>query len=246
MSQQADRTPEAGRIVVLSYNICHGEGADGRIDLERTAAVIRAAAPDVAMLQEVDRCTERSRGVDQARALAGLAGLHASYGASMPFQGGAYGNAILSRSPPAAAPRCVPLPGDEPRCALIVSLETAAGRFRAAATHLDLNPARQLEAAARLVPLAREDPDRPMLLAGDMNAPPGGPVLNSLERAWTRISGAGLLPTFPASAPADAIDHILCRPAGRWKAVDIRVLDAAAASDHRPLLAVLELLPPGP
>ena len=31
----------------------------------------------------------------------------------------------------------------------------------------------------------------------------------------------------------------MCRPADRWKVVEVRVLDEAVASDHRPVLAVL-------
>ena len=57
--------PGATRLRVLSYNIHHGEGLDGRIDLERIASVIRASEADLVALQEVDQSTERSGGVDQ-------------------------------------------------------------------------------------------------------------------------------------------------------------------------------------
>ena len=39
---------------VLAYNIRHGEGTDRELDLERVAAVIRAARADIVTLQEVD------------------------------------------------------------------------------------------------------------------------------------------------------------------------------------------------
>mgnify|MGYP000435192757 CR=1 FL=1 len=39
------------------------------------------------------------------------------------------------------------------------------------------------------------------------------------------------------------IDFILVRPAERWKAIEVRVLDEAVASDHRAIFAVLEILP---
>jgi endonuclease/exonuclease/phosphatase family metal-dependent hydrolase len=45
------------RITVLSYNIHHGEGMDGKIDLERIAKVITSVSPDFVALQEVDRRT---------------------------------------------------------------------------------------------------------------------------------------------------------------------------------------------
>ena len=40
---------------VMTYNIHHGEGTDGRIDLERIAKVIRDAKPDLVALQEVEK-----------------------------------------------------------------------------------------------------------------------------------------------------------------------------------------------
>ena len=45
---------------MLSYNIHHGEGTDGKLDLARIAAVIKAAKPDLVVLQEVDRNTTRT------------------------------------------------------------------------------------------------------------------------------------------------------------------------------------------
>jgi endonuclease/exonuclease/phosphatase family metal-dependent hydrolase len=47
----------------------------------------------------------------------------------------------------------------------------------------------------------------------------------------------------PASNPPRQIDYILFRPANRWKVVEVRVPDEPLASDHRPLVAVLELQP---
>ena len=60
---------------VLTYNIHHGEGLDGRIDLPRQAAIMTSAAPDLVALQEVDRGTARAGGVDQLAELARLTGM---------------------------------------------------------------------------------------------------------------------------------------------------------------------------
>src|SRR5512142_1551034 len=85
------------RVTVLTYNIHHGEGTDGRIDLERIARVIRLVSPDLAALQEVDRRTTRSGGVDQLAELGRLTGMEPLFGKTIPHQGGDYGNAVLSR-----------------------------------------------------------------------------------------------------------------------------------------------------
>src|SRR5690606_40425216 len=50
----------------MSYNIRHGLGCDGVLDLERIAAVIESVSPDVVGLNEVDvRFHRRSGWADQ-------------------------------------------------------------------------------------------------------------------------------------------------------------------------------------
>ena len=61
---------------VLTYNIHHGEGVDGKIDLERIAAVIKSVEPHIVAVQEVDQGTARTARVDQPAELARLTGLH--------------------------------------------------------------------------------------------------------------------------------------------------------------------------
>ena len=88
---------------VLSYNIHHGRGTDGVVDLPRIARVIRGCEADVAVLQEVDDRTTRTGGVDQTAELARLTGMHAVFGRQIDYQGGRYGQAILCRWPLEAA-----------------------------------------------------------------------------------------------------------------------------------------------
>src|SRR5690606_619255 len=112
----AETTPP-DRLRILSYNIHHAEGTDGRLDLERIASIIRAVEPDLVALQEVDDRTTRANGVDQAQELGRLTGLHAYFGQAMPYQGGGYGQAILSKWPlQSRAIHTLPQqPGREPR-----------------------------------------------------------------------------------------------------------------------------------
>jgi len=79
-----------------------------------------------------------------------------------------------------------------------------------------------------------------------MNAVPGSKPIQALERVWTAANGETALLTSPAQAPKRQIDYIFVRPAARWRVVEIRVLDEAVASDHRPVFAVLELMAPAP
>ena len=49
--------------------------------------------------------------------------------------------------------------------------------------------------------------------------------------------------TFPSDNPIKKIDYVLFRPANRWRVLEVKVIDEKVASDHRPVLVVLELLP---
>ncbi|MCH2154165.1 MAG: gluconate 2-dehydrogenase subunit 3 family protein [Phycisphaerales bacterium] len=67
MNSTGESSPEnATAIRVATYNIKHGRGMDGTIDLERTAATLEALKADLIALQEVDDQARRSGGVDQA------------------------------------------------------------------------------------------------------------------------------------------------------------------------------------
>ncbi len=76
--------PPKRQLTVLSYNLHHGVGVDGALDLDRVAAVIRDSGADVVALQEVDRhWSARSEFVDQAAVLADKLGMHHAYGANL-------------------------------------------------------------------------------------------------------------------------------------------------------------------
>ncbi len=233
---------------VLSYNIHHGEGTDGKIDLPRIAGVINSVQPDVVALQEVDILTQRSGGTDQLLELARLTGLHPVFGQTISHQGGLYGNAVLARRPLAGFSNH-PLAGREPRAvidALIAPAPGASGldEYRFLATHLDLNETDRLAAAHRIEQIVNSWPEpTPAILAGDINAVPDSKPIAALSRVWTAVQGASPLLTSPAQAPRRQIDYIFVRPASRWRVVEVRVLDEPVASDHRPIFAVLELLP---
>jgi endonuclease/exonuclease/phosphatase family metal-dependent hydrolase len=91
------RPQTPGTLRVLSYNIHHGEAMDKKFDYQRLAKVINDLSPDIVALQEVDVGTERASGVDQATLLGKLCKMHHAFGQAMPYQGGQYGEAILSR-----------------------------------------------------------------------------------------------------------------------------------------------------
>ena len=68
---------------MVSYNIRHGRGMDGRVDLARTARVLARLKPDLVALQEVDKICTRSGGVDIAKELGRRLKMHHAFGRFM-------------------------------------------------------------------------------------------------------------------------------------------------------------------
>ena len=229
------------RLRVMSYNIKHGRGNDGVIDLERAAAVIEAAGPDVVTLQEVDQGCGRSGGVDQAAWLGQRLGMEPRFGPFMDYDGGRYGMAVLSRLPIVASENLVLPPGAEPRSALSARVRMGDGtEVVVVGLHLYATESERL-AQARAVVEAFAEERAPVVLAGDLNSEPGSPVLRLFEQAWTHPDKGEDRLTFHAQRPEREIDFILYRSAIPARAAFVDVLDEPLASDHRPLLLDLML-----
>lgn len=219
---------------VLCWNLHHGVGEDGKLDLTRIADVIKAAKPDLVALQEVDNQCARSGKVDQAAELAKLTGMNGVFGKAMDFQGGGYGQAILSRFPLGETKVHV-LPGKgEPRIAFeaIVSIGNKQTKF--VSVHLDLDAAQRLEQAKTLAGIISAKQE-PVILCGDFNDGRGSPALKEISHALKPVPKKSPVLTCPAGKPAEEIDHMLVN---QWvPATDMVVLPEAVASDHRPILA---------
>jgi endonuclease/exonuclease/phosphatase family metal-dependent hydrolase len=236
------------RLRVLSYNIHHGEGVDGRLDLPRIANVIREVNPDLVSLQEVDQNVARTNHIDQAKELSRLLGMQVAFGGNIDLQGGKYGNAVLSRMDIARHQNHL-LPnthGGEQRGVLAVELNlpTVEERLLFLATHFDhrRDEQQRLDSSQAINELLQEYPGRIALLVGDLNATPDSQTLAILQQRW-RLANEQALPTIPVEKPTRQIDFILFYPSDRWRVIETKVLDEAVASDHRPLLSVLELSP---
>ncbi len=243
--------PEPLQLRVLTYNSHHGEGIDGKLDLARISRVIESVDPDLVALQEVDRQVQRSGSVDQPAELARLTGLKVVFGGNIPLQGGDYGNAVLSQLPIRRHDNYkLPRVGDsEQRGVLDVEIELPGQSqpLLLLATHLDhRREHRERVASAEAInKLIADHRILPAILAGDLNATADSPPLELFFQQWERTCRREQ-PTVPVARPSRQIDYILVRPQGRWRVVETKVLAEEVASDHRPLLVVLELLPAAP
>lgn len=240
---------------VLVFNIHAGKDAAGVDNLERVAAVARSADADIVLLQEVDRRTARSAGVDHAAELARLTGFQMAFGKSLDYQGGEYGIAILSRWP-ISAQATHDLPVDppqersggslEPRAALRVSIAAPGGSITVLNTHLDASGTDRWrrQEIAKLLEIATEarSSGDALLVGGDLNSTPESAVQEQVRRAgftdaWA-LCGAGNEMTYPADSGVKRIDYLYL--SGGQSCETATVIDTQA-SDHRPLLVRVRL-----
>lgn len=232
------------RLKVLSYNIHHGEGTDERVDLARQAEVIRKADPDLVALQEVDDRTQRTGGIDQTEQLAELTGLKGRFAKQLDYEGGGYGQAVLSRFPLSEV-QVHWLPGRperQRRIAASVTVDLGEQTLTFVTTHLHhFDEQFRREQAEALNSLLAAG-DGPIVLAGDLNAVPGSGPIATLEKHWSSATaGEAQALTYPAQRPERQLDYVFVRPSNRIRVTSAKVIEESIASDHRPLLVEFEV-----
>lgn len=246
------RAPER-TLRVATFNIHHGAGLDGLVDLERIAAVVEQGGAQVVGLQEVDRhFGARSNFVDQATWLAERLGMRVVYGANLdldPLTPEAprrqYGTAILSKYRIRQwRNTLLPRPeGGEQRGLLEAQISVRGVRVRVFNTHLQHNSQverlAQVDTIRSIVGQARES----VVVLGDLNATPTSPeiaaITEDLADTWVQ-AGVGDGYTYDAASPHARIDYVLSSPDVVARAATVVATDA---SDHLPV--VVDLVLPG-
>ena len=228
-------------ITIISYNIHHGEGLDGKLDIERIADVVKRENPDIVAFQEVDVNVKRSGRIDEAQKLGELTGYKPFFGKAIPLTGGAYGNAIIAKDAEAVVAKHIPLPGAEPRCMIAIQTKDGQGRpFVFACTHLDLNDENRVKSVGIITEWVK-GLTIPAIIVGDMNCQPGSAPYKAFEESWDAAWGDKPQPTFNAKKPRVSIDHCFTYPKQSWQVAEIKVVEETVASDHRPVKVTLIL-----
>jgi endonuclease/exonuclease/phosphatase family metal-dependent hydrolase len=244
LAQESTLAGGSGLLRIMTFNIHHGEGMDGRLDLERIAKVITDARADIVGLQEVDRGVARTDGRDLVAELAAITDMQFAFGRNIDLQGGEYGNALLSRFPIVSIRNQLldPVGGGEQRGVLDTVVDVAGQHVRVLTTHFDHRPdsAQRPRSAEELRTLVTEQPAGPVVLLGDFNDVPGSGAHQVLTQvvvdAWA-VVGQGDGGTVPADNPRRRIDWVLLRGLTPIDAAVIRT----DASDHLPLVVAASL-----
>lgn len=226
---------------ILSYNIKHGRGMDGKVDLPRIAKVVRSLSPDLVALQEIDRNCTRSGSIDLTAELGAMLGMEGRFGKFMDFQRGEYGMSVLSKFP-ILSHRVHVLPrGAEPRCALEVRFNPGKGwgTIRLFGIHHDWTREnlRLSQCKALLKQIGKKT--GPVILAGDFNAGRKSQSVGLLLDSGFQILTNSQTNTFPSDNPKVEIDFIMSKGLS-FARFTHKVVEEKMASDHRPVLVELQ------
>ena len=259
MHGDASRTPT---VKVMSFNIAHGMGMDGEVDLERTAQVIEGSGATIVALREVDRYfSARSFYMDQVEWLSERLGMYAAFGANLnqapdnpERPNRQYGNATLSTYPIKYAENhfltqvVTDIYNNEQRGVLETVIEVGGTYLKVLNAHLALKDEELEMSIAEILEIAGRS-HFPKIIAGDFNAPPTHRHLAHLHRAMTDVflkAKRGDAYTYPSPyenretgesfKPMTRIDYIFAD-----RGFDVRDAEKieTAVSDHLPITAEL-------
>ncbi|GAA0238198.1 endonuclease/exonuclease/phosphatase family protein [Halobacterium noricense] len=241
----------------MSYNIHHGAGSDGQLNLTHTARVIRESGAEIVGVQEVDgHWGARSNFEHQAKRLAKMLDMNYFFApiySLEPLEQNRprreYGLAVLSEHPILRAEnheitRLSTQIGTEPQLAPgfpEVRVNIRGVILSVYATHLDYraDPAVRRMQVDDMLKIVRNR--EPTVLMGDLNATPDAPelapLLDMFDDTWDG-QGDGTGYTFPAENPTKRIDYVLTSSTIGTNSVKVV---KTHASDHRPVVAELSI-----
>lgn len=203
-----------------------------RAGVDRAVDVAAELAPDVALITECSTARRVRRFADEL-------GMSAHHGGLPPLLRRSR-NAVLIRSPLEVEDLHVHLFRRSmrwhPRGATILRLARGA---TVAVTHLGLSGEERRRHATELIEVLRED--RPTILGGDLNDPPGGGAAQMLAERFEDSWRGGGGETFPSGEPSARIDYLFTRKIRPIRAWVPQGEHPAGASDHLPLVVDLEL-----
>lgn len=240
--------PPSLTVRVMTFNIQHGAGADEKVNLARTAQAIREQKPDIVALEEVDKGVARTGRQNLPMLLGSMTGMTPYFSNNFTFQGGEYGNAVLTRYRILMETNThyQMIRTNEQRGVIQMILDVSGHKILFMATHLDdrsSDTKERLMNVAEIKEAVKKYAGMPVIVCGDFNDTPGSRVYKSMKRTFDDVwakAGDGKGLTYPSPAPTKRIDYIWT---SRDKSLEpiIAWVPVTEASDHRPLVAELRL-----
>ncbi len=239
---------------VMTYNIHHAEGIDGKIDLERIAKLIRVTGVDLVALQEVDKNVERSLGINIIDSLAQLTKMNFYFDKNIDFGGGEYGNAILSRLPILSKYNFhFKMIGDGEQRGLLQTVVNILGsEILFMNTHLDFSgdDSERVFCVNQLNNEIKKYPQMPIIICGDFNDTSLSKTYIKMKENFSDVweeKGEGLGFTYPSDYPEKRIDYIFYSNIKDeinkiyLEPISITIL-RSAASDHLPVIGEFKVV----
>ena len=228
---------------VMTYNIHHGEGLDGKVDLQRIADLIKQEKADIVALQEVDKGVARTAKRDLPAEFAALTGMTCVFSNNYHFEGGEYGNAVLTRFPVTSWTNnhYTMLRKGEQRGILQLVLKVAGRDLVFMDTHIDY----RADDSERLINVDQIDAmlpayaGKPLIMCGDFNDTPGSRTYEKLAARFIdtwKAAGSGDGFSIPAEKPRQRIHSLWILKGSPIEPVKAWVPESEA-SDHRPVVA---------
>ena len=242
------------KLTVISYNIHHGEGIDKVVDLQRIADLIKSNNADFVGLQEVDRGVERTSKIDIVDSLAKLTGMYYSFYKNINYQGGKYGNAILSRYKIICDTNLYynMIREGEQRGLLQIEVKINSDTVIFMNTHIDYreDDTERLLNVGELIQTSLKFTKYPIIVCGDFNDVPTSRTIKKMREYFTDVFLAlnkDSVKTFPTEAPDKKIDYIFIldknldiNKSNTLKIINAQVIQSIA-SDHLPIMAQFEI-----
>jgi endonuclease/exonuclease/phosphatase family metal-dependent hydrolase len=228
---------EAAELRVMTYNV-----RSLRDDVDALASVVRSCAPDVLLVQEAPRFL---RWRSKRAALARRCGLVV---ATADRPGGLCIITALRVDLVNTSFSLLPKTSGHHQRAIVGATVALGGvQWRLLTVHLSTDAAQRQRHRAAVSSHLSGDAAAPLIVGGDVNEDPGGPMFTMLSAELQdcfEVAGSGSGLTSPAAAPSRRLDAIFASPS--LTVVSCEAVDAPgvkAASDHRPVLAVLRQKP---
>ncbi len=245
-------------IRVMTFNIHHGEAADGSTDLRTIADIIKQSDADIVALQDVDRWVPRSGKVDMISSLTDLTGMTYAFARNRELEGGECGVGVLTRFPilEEKSRELVPgIPGRRSRLMeMILDVKGTEILFMNAELDSSANDPLRSVWASTIVEVGREHQFVPAVVCLSLAMPPTGSTLDTLsagfQDTWKKAD-APKQKTDPLSAYRSRLDYVFISgsrmpvdsktPQTGLKAVGVNSV-ATSVTDHRAITVDLQIV----